>query len=292
MNQLTDHLLMIRPAHFGYNVETADNNVFQQRDDRIPPDVVEQRAREEFDGFVDKLRRHGIHVDVIEDTDTPVKSDAVFPNNWISLHEDGVVITYSMASPNRRLERREDILQFLQSSYQVTRRYAFEQYEDHGQFLEGTGSMVLDRQNKIVYACLSIRTDIRLLDKFCVLRGYDKVVFNAVSGGKPVYHTNVMMALGVEYAVVCLDCIPQADQREQLVAALEGSGKEIIAITTEQLEAFAGNMLQVCSVNGEPYCVMSERAYQSLTADQIMRLERHNKLLFSSLETIETFGGG
>ncbi|MDX1478740.1 MAG: arginine deiminase-related protein, partial [Saprospiraceae bacterium] len=243
MKQLTDRLLMIRPAQFGFNEETAENNVFQENDTRIPRDVIKRRARKEFDVFVDKLKRHGIHVDVVEDTRRPVKTDAVFPNNWLTTHEDGVVITYPMASPNRRLERREDILQFLQSRYEVRRRYAFEQYEEHGQFLEGTGSMVLDRQHKIVYAGLSVRTDIRLLDKFCVLRGFDKIVFTAISAGQPVYHTNVMMSLAETYAVVCMESIPDAGERQQLTDSLERTGKELVEISASQMTDFAGNML-------------------------------------------------
>lgn len=283
---------MIRPRHFGFNAETAKNNAFQQTETKLSPSEISSRAREEFDLFVDKLRAKRVEIDVIEDTETPGSFDAVFPNNWISMHEDGAVITYPMYSPLRRLERREDILEFLEDKYQVARRYSFEFSEDDEMYLEGTGSMVLDRANAVVYACLSPRTHLELLQRFSVLRGMQLVAFKATHAGSLIYHTNVLMALGQQFALCCLDAVESEEGRKKLTASFVNTGKEIIEISREQMGAFAGNMLQLLTVNGEALIVMSTQACQSLSQNQLVRLEKHGEILHSSLDVIEYFGGG
>jgi len=292
MKQITDHVIMIRPKQFGFNPQTSDNNTFQSDSGDLSADEISKRALVEFDQLVAKLRSHGVVVDVIEDTDAPVKPDAVFPNNWISTHEDDVIITYPMYSELRRAERREEIIDTISEKYHVARKYAFEQFEEQDQFLEGTGSMVLDREHKILYACISKRTDIRMLDKFCVLRGYTKVTFTAVSDDVAIYHTNVMMALGQEYVVICLDSIPNDAERNALVKSLTSSGKKIIEINLKQMNAFAGNMLQLQTPSGHPVLVMSEQAYQSLRSSQVKSLKKFNTLAYSPIPTIESYSGG
>lgn len=283
---------MIRPRHFGYNTETAASNTFQRDTGEVDSAEISRRAVAEFDDMVDALRTNGIHVDVFEDTDEPVKPDAVFPNNWFSTHADGSLITYPMFSPSRRNERRADILDALAGKYDVTRRYAFEQFEEQDLFLEGTGSLVLDRVHHIAYACLSDRTDIRMLDKFCVLKGYRHVPFVALADKVRIYHTNVVMALGTGYVVICLECVPDENHRKALVSAFEETGKEIIEISYEQMTSFTGNMLQLKSSAGQPVCVMSQQALDSLTPAQRTRLEQYNPIVSSPLFVIETYGGG
>lgn len=292
MNQITDHVIMIRPKHFGFNVQTADNNTFQSDSGELSVEEIAKRALAEFDQLVEKLRSHGVVVDVIDDTDDPVKPDAVFPNNWFSTHADNVLITYPMFSELRRAERREAVVDTIAEKYHISRKYAFEQFEEQDQFLEGTGSMVLDRERKILYACISERTDIRMLDKFCVLRGYSKVTFTAMSDDVAIYHTNVMMALGKEYVVICLDCIPDASEKKELVDSLVRTGKKIIEITPKQMDAFAGNMLQLQTKSGSPILVMSEQAFRSLRSGQVRELAKFNDLVSSPIETIESYGGG
>lgn len=284
---------MVRPAHFGYNPETATNNAFQSLNPDLTATEVQEKARVEFDTFVGRLRAAGVQVHVAEDTHSPVKPDAVFPNNWVTFHEDGTVVTYPMNAPTRRMERREEVLEELGKDFQVSARIHFEQSESTGRFLEGTGSLILDRPNRLAYACLSPRTDERLLDEFCARMGYGKVVFTAVDGdGKAVYHTNVMMALGVDFVVICLDAVPEPSEKQLLLDKFEATGKHVITITLEQMMAFAGNMMQVEGKEGVPYLVMSEQAFQSLNAQQIETIERHTKVLHSPLYTIEQHGGG
>jgi hypothetical protein len=292
MRQITDHIIMIRPKHFGYNTETAGNNTFQQNDQALTSEQISAQALKEFDSLVHELESNGIHVDVIDDTDKPVKPDAVFPNNWFSTHEDGTVITYPMMSVARRNERREDVLENIARHYGITRRYAFEVFEDQGQYLEGTGSLVLDRIHRIAYACLSPRTDLALLEKYCVLREYAPCAFHAIYNGVPVYHTNVVMALGTTYVVICMECIPDQNEREVLRANFRKTEKEVIEITSGQMAAFAGNMIQLQSRFGEAFCVMSAQAYNALTPDQISALEKHNRIVYCPVDTIEKYGGG
>lgn len=293
MSQTTQHILMIRPKHFSFNAETAANNSFQQKDQHNDTQTVSSAAITEFDAFVEKLKSHGIDVQVVEDTDAPIKPDAVFPNNWISFHEDGLVLTYPMYSTNRRIERRPDIIEQLKTRFQVNKDYTFEHYEEEGIFLEGTGSLILDRENKIVYANLSPRTDLRLLDKWCVLTGYRKVYFLAHDRhGADIYHTNVVMSLGHDFCIICLECIPESAEKKQLISVLQETGKEIIQITMEQLEQFAGNMLEVNNERGNHFLVMSTTAYNALRPDQLERIENRATIITGDIPTIEKNGGG
>lgn len=291
--QTTDTILMVRPAHFGFNAQTAANNAFQTNDESVSPEAVQRRAVEEFDDFVSRLRDAGVQVIVVEDTTEPVKPDAVFPNNWVTFHDNGQVITYPMYAPNRQLERREDVIAMLAKQFHVGERIHLEGWEARQQYLEGTGSMILDRPNKLVYACVSPRTHLEALREFCRLIGYTSVAFRAVdANGQEIYHTNVMMALGETLAVICLDAIANAAERAHVEAQLKATGKAIIAISHEQMASFAGNMLQVRNKSSETILVMSEQAYQSLDPSQIAEIAKHTKILYSPIPTIETFGGG
>ncbi len=291
--QTTAHIMMVRPAHFGFNEETAANNSFQQNDKGLDPKEIETRAKAEFDQFVNTLRAHGIQVFVVEDSSEPVKPDAVFPNNWITLHEDGTLITYPMYSPKRRHERREEIIKKLQNQFFVRQHLRFESAEAENRFLEGTGSMIFDRANQVVYACLSPRTDQELLDHFCQRFNCRKVCFNAVNEkGIDIYHTNVMMAVGETFVVICMDTILNAEQRTEVLQAFADTNKTVIEISLEQMKAFAGNMLQVRNTAGETFLVMSAQAYHSLSANQIQAIKEHTNILYSPIETIEKYGGG
>lgn len=291
--QITDTILMVRPARFGFNVQTAGNNAFQTNDKSLSPAEISAKAREEFDGFVEKLRSVGVHVIAVEDTEEPLKHDAVFPNNWFSTHQDGTIITYPVYAPMRRLERRKDIIDKLRARFGYQKLIALEAREEQERYLEGTGSLILDRDNKLAYACRSIRTDEGLMDEFALWMGYEKVLFDSYdANGLPIYHTNVMMALGVNFCVICLDSIKDAVQRREVQDHLTRTGKDIVAITIAQMEAFAGNMLQVRAKGGETYLAMSEQAYKSLSPEQIDQLELHTHLLHSPLYTIEAYGGG
>lgn len=291
--QITNHIMMIKPANFGFNEQTAESNAFQSNETSMTAVEIQERAVEEFDTFVKILRSKGVHVEVVQDSTDPNKPDAIFPNNWISFHEDGSVITYPMQAPIRRLERREDVIKQLEEKFKVNKRYSFEVYEEDSMFLEGTGSMILDRANQIVYACLSPRTDIRLLDKFSVLRSFRKESFFAKDqSGKEIYHTNVMMALGEGFCVICLDCISEEVDRKRVQKTLKNSGKEIIEISFKQMNAFAGNMLSLKGEGGHPLVVMSQQAKNSLNEKQLEALSNHAEIVASDIETIEKFGGG
>lgn len=284
---------MVRPAHFGYNHETAENNAFQSENPDLTPEQVQAKAVREFDEFVSRLRQAGVNVHVADDTASPLKPDAVFPNNWVTFHQDGTVATYPMHAPTRRHERREEILDSLANRFEVHQRIRFEDAESEQLFLEGTGSLILDRPNRIAYACLSPRTDERVLDRFCERMGYKQMAFTALDPkGQPIYHTNVMMALGLDFVVICLEAVPDQREREQLLSHFKATHKAVIEITMQQMLAFAGNMLQVRNQAGEPYVVMSEQAYESLRPEQVRQLEAHTKVLHSPLYTIEQHGGG
>jgi len=292
--QTTSHILMVRPANFAFNEETAANNAFQSRDDNMNEVEMRQHALREFDEFVTKLRDAGVHVIVAEDSPEPAKPDAVFPNNWVTFHQEGFVVTYPMFAPTRRRERREEVVEeILQEGFSSNNRIRLEDNEADNRFLEGTGSIIFDHQNRLAYACLSPRTDADLLDELCQKIGYQKVVFHAVDANEQdIYHTNVMMALGETFVVICLDSVRDAAERQMLEEQFRETGKEIVDISLEQMNAFAGNMLQVRNDSEETILVMSEQAYRSLTPAQIRDLEQHTKLLFSPIETIETYGGG
>lgn len=288
--QSTNHILMIRPVDFKFNEQTAGNNKFQEASTQ---DNVQAEALKEFDGFVDLLRKNDVDVTVVDDTLSPEKPDSIFPNNWVSFHEDGSVYLYPMFSENRRLERRKDILEELKNKFEVNHVSDLSFYEQQHLFLEGTGSMVLDRPNKIAYACLSVRTDEEVLNNFCMLTSYEPVAFQAIDAERfPIYHTNVMMCVADQFAVICLESIPNVDEKEKVALSLIDSGKKIIEITLAQMNRFAGNMLQVKNAQGENLLVMSEQAYLCLTPEQVATLEQFNKIIYAPLYTIEKNGGG
>lgn len=288
--QTTSHILMIRPVDFKFNEQTAGNNKFQQASEQSE---VQQQALQEFDGFVKILRDNGVEVTVIDDTLEPATPDSIFPNNWVSFHEDGSVFLYPMFSENRRLERRKEILECLEKSFEISAINDLSFYEDANIFLEGTGSMVLDRANKIAYACLSVRTEVEAFNNFCQLAGYKSVIFNAVdSANFPIYHTNVMMCIGDKFAVICLDSIPNVYERDFVQKALGLSGKEIIKISLDQMNHFAGNMLQIRNDQNESLLVMSEQAFKVLNEAQVKSLSKYAKLIYAPIYTIEQNGGG
>ncbi|KQB98924.1 citrulline utilization hydrolase CtlX [Pedobacter sp. Hv1] len=288
--QTTNHILMIRPVDFKFNTQTAGNNKFQEA---TTQDNVQQQALTEFDGFVAMLRANGVDVTVINDTLQPETPDSIFPNNWVSFHEDGSVYLYPMFSENRRLERRKDIIDQIGEKFQLNHVSDLSFYEQQVLFLEGTGSMVLDRQHQIAYACLSVRTDEVVLNNFCMLTGYTPIVFQAVDESRfPIYHTNVMMCIGDKFAVVCLNSIPDPAEKEKVKQSLLNTGKELIDITFDQMNHFAGNMLQVQSKDGQSLLVMSEQAYLSLQPEQITTLTQYAKIIYAPLYTIEKNGGG
>lgn len=285
---------MVRPANFGFNEETAASNAFQSRDGRLQPEDIRKNAIREFDAFVEHLRAAGVHVIVAADSVKPAKPDAVFPNNWATFHQEGFVVTYPMFAPVRRRERRRQVIDtVLREGFHSERRINLEFNEKINRFLEGTGSIIFDHQHRLAYACLSPRTDAGLLDELCQLLGYEKVVFHAVDAkGQDIYHTNVMMALGETFVVICLDTVRNPMERKMLEQKFRETKKEIVEISLDQMNAFAGNMLQLRNDRDETLLVMSEQAFRSLTPAQITTLERHTRLLHSPIDTIETYGGG
>jgi hypothetical protein len=297
MNQSTSSVFMVRPHSFRKNEDTATNNYYQRDIAQASPEEIIERAQEEFDGLVDQLKAAGIEVIVFDEAEPHETPDALFPNNWISTHADGTVALYPMFAPNRRTERREDVPLVLehQCGFYVRQIIDFTEFESHNKFLEGTGSIVLDRINRKAYAALSDRTDARALEHFCDQLDFEPVAFQAFqtvdNQRLPIYHTNVMMSIGSGYAVVCLDCIDSDDERKQVVDAIAQDGLELIAITEEQVNQFAGNMLELTGDEG-PVLVMSASAYQSLVPGQIENLQQHTTLLHAPLPTIETCGGG
>lgn len=290
--QTTHQILMVRPAQFGFNQETADSNSFQKNDTSLPTREISHQAIVEFDRVVETLMACGIDVYVIEDSPEPVKTDAVFPNNWISFHPSGTVVTYPMMSPARRNEVRADVLEDLTEYFAINEVWRLDQ-ESSDVFLEGTGSMVLDRQNRIAYACRSPRTDDSLLNSFCQRFDFTPALFDAVySDGVPVYHTNVIMAVTGKHVVICLESIPDPEQRQQVTSTIENSGKTIVDLTLQQVGQFAGNMLQIGKPGERPLLVMSKSARDSLTEDQITVLEDESDILAFGIPTIEKYGGG
>jgi len=291
MSQTTSNILMIRPASFGFNEETAGSNAFQQNNTNLQQ--AQQKAVHEFDNFVDLLKGKGVNVKVINDTQEPQKPDAIFLNNWVSFHDNGDVILYPMQAENRRRERREDAVRKLEHHFTINHIIDLSRFELENKFLEGTGSMVLDRENKIAYACLSPRTHIDVLNTFCEHLHYKPVVFTATDAGqKAIYHTNVMMCIGSAFAVICMDSIQEASVKVAVTSTLNSTGKEIVDITLEQMNHFAGNMLQVQNTEGKSLLVMSNTAHRSLTVDQIRNLEKYAEIVPANLNTIETIGGG
>ena len=298
MKQCASTILMIRPVNFRMNEQTAVNNYYQTVLDDLSPEEVNSKAQEEFDQFVSKLKNQGVKVVVVEDTIEPDTPDSIFPNNWVSFHADGRIGLYPMFAENRRLERREEVLSLLRDGYdfKVDEIVDFTEFEDHEKYLEGTGSIVLDRKNSKAYAAISPRTDAVAFAHFCEEFDYDGILFSAlqdVEGKRElIYHTNVMMCVGDGYVVICLDTIDDVDERNEVERELKSSGLEIIEITEDQKHRFAGNMLNVCNESGESFTVMSGSAYSALSSEQIEQIEKHGKIIHSSLDTIEACGGG
>jgi hypothetical protein len=297
MNQTTNSILMIRPVAFRMNEQTAVNNYYQKVIDDLLPATVNAKAQQEFDTFVAKLRAVGVDVIVVDDTTEPNTPDSIFPNNWISFHENGDVALYPMFAENRRQERREELLDILEEKgFFIENIVDYTSAEEDGYFLEGTGSIVLDRANGKAYCALSPRADEELFIEFCEDFDLNPIIFEAfqtVNGErKLIYHTNVMMCLGETYAVICADAIDDKKERKMVLDSLKGDEKEVILITEDQLNNFAGNMLEVKGANDRRYLVMSTSAYKSLTKKQIEQLEEHVTILNSSLDTIEACGGG
>lgn len=297
MDQITDTILMVRPTHFRSNEQTAVNNYYQKAVSGKSQEELQQLANDEFDGFVTKLRDSGITVVVFEANDGLDTPDAHFPNNWVSFHANGTVALYPMFAENRRLERREGVIEQLEKEgFQIENIVDYTSAEEDGIFLEGTGSLLLDRVNKIAYCALSPRADEELFIEFCEDFEYFPVVFTAnqtVNGERePIYHTNVMMCLGETFSVICLNSIDDKKERKNVLKHLKKSGKEIIEISEEQLSSFAGNMLQLRTENGMPLTVMSKAAFESLSESQLKKLKSHSDILASSLDVIEACGGG
>lgn len=311
MKQTTDTVLMVRPAAFTYNAETAGNNCFQQEG---CAEDAQARALSEFDRYAGALREAGIRVIVAEDTPLPATPDSIFPNNWFSTHAPeelqrekgapGLQVLYPMYAPNRREERNKRVLETLEKTLAAEagrtgsepKRYDtcdLTSFENRNRFLEGTGSMILDRENRLAFCCTSPRTDESVLERFAEETGYDYFLFEAEDrNGRPIYHTNVMMCIGTRYAAVCLDAVRNLDQRERLIELLEEAGKEIFEITPEQMERFAGNMLELRNTCGEAVWVLSASAWNSLDPEQQILLKNHYKLVVPKLDCIECNGGG
>jgi len=292
--QTTDTVLMIEPIAFGYNAETAENNYFQVEQKSAG---IQEKALEEFNHFVEKLRSKGINVITVKDTLEPHTPDSIFPNNWVSFSEEGKVVLYPMFAKNRRVERRLDIIEDLKSNgFLVSEIDDWSESENNNHFLEGTGSMIFDHEKKLAYGSVSLRLDETLFRKFCAKYNYTPIVFHSYQSvgteRLPIYHTNVMMCVADQFVVICLDCIDNDLERSKVIETIKNSGKEIIEITEEQMQQFAGNMLQVKNNAGDRFLVMSQTAYQSLTENQISNIQKHCEIIYSDLNTIEVNGGG
>ncbi|WAC12882.1 citrulline utilization hydrolase CtlX [Dyadobacter pollutisoli] len=292
--QSTSRIMMIRPVRFGFNEETAESNEFQQESfAQSTRETAQQIAKEEFDLMIDQLKKAGVNLHIFEDTDDVYRPDAVFSNNWVSFHQSGKVVLYPMMAENRRAERRLDIVDRLANDFNVEEVIDLTHFEAQGKFLEGTGSMVLDRRYKIAYACLSPRTHMEVLDAFADALGYEVIAFSASDeNDKPIYHTNVLMCVGDIFAVVCLEAIKDPDERYLVRSALEETKKDVIEISLEQVRHFAGNMLMVRNDKSNKFLVMSTQAYDSLTRQQRQALSEHARLLHTDLSVIEGNGGG
>ena len=291
--QSTSKVLMVRPVRFGFNEQTAGNNSFQKRGYELS---AQDMALEEFDNFVTLLRANNVDVVVVEDTSEPHTPDSIFPNNWFSTHASGELVLYPMCAPNRRLERKESVLNVIKEIGErgkMRRIVDLTHWESENLFLEGTGSLIFDRKNRIVFACRSPRCDIAVLEDLCEKLDYEFLDFGAYDrDGKPIYHTNVMMCVGDKFVVACLDSIKNIDERTEFISFVEDCDKELIEISIDQMEQFAGNMLQLRSTGGEPLLIMSATAKRALTTDQLESLMSYCKIISPELESIETNGGG
>ena len=292
--QSTARIMMIRPVQFGFNTETAASNEFQQKEfAEKTNETAQEKAREEFDLMISQLSLTGLDLHIFDDTDEVYRPDAVFSNNWISFHQSGKVVLYPMMAVNRRAERRLDIVEELKKDFLVEEIIDLTHFEKEGKFLEGTGSMVLDRRYKVAYACLSPRTHPEVLDAFAEAMGYEVVTFTASDeNDKAIYHTNVLMCVGDNFAVVCLEAIKNPDERQQVRTMLDETNKYIIEISLEQVRHFAGNMLMVRNLKGDKFLMMSTQAYDSLTEMQHKILTDYARIIHSDLSVIEGNGGG
>lgn len=292
--QTTDTVLMIQPVAFGYNAQTAENNYFQVNSES---ETTQSKALEEFNQFVEKLKNKGVNVIVVKDTLEPHTPDSIFPNNWVSFGSDGKVFLYPMFAPNRRDERRNEILDDVKAKgYKIEEIIDISAPEKDNKFLEGTGSMIFDHDNKLAYGSVSLRLDESLFRDFCSKIGYEPIVFHSFQTAGverlPIYHTNVMMCVADHYVVICLDCIDNELEREKVQEVIKASNKELIEISEDQMQQFAGNMLQVQNTDGKKFLVMSQTAYKSLTEEQVAAIEKYNEIIYSDLSTIEENGGG
>jgi hypothetical protein len=291
-SQSPSAVLMVRPKSFGFNSQTSDTNAFQLNV-MHDPEGIRLKAIAEFDTMVDLLRSNDIEVLVIEDTAQPEKPDAIFPNNWISFHHDGTVVLYPMRAENRRMERMNPVLGAIERDYSVSRTVDLTSYETENRFLEGTGSVVFDYVNKVAYASRSSRTDEHVLKELTEKLGFKSIVFDAVDEqGQPVYHTNVLLCIGTDFALICLDAIQQDDDQERLLESFSNSGHQVIAISFEQLRLFAGNMMEVKSKSGESFVLLSQKAFHALLPGQLDVLSRFVEPIPVNIPTIELYGGG
>jgi len=295
--QSTSNVVMIRPAGFRMNEQTAINNYYQQNTDGLSSAEIEEKAIEEFDAFVERLRSEGVDVHIVQDLEEPSTPDALFPNNWMSLHEDGRIALYPMFAENRRQERRMDLFDDLNSKgFKHISIVDFSDSEGEDKFMEGTGSLVLDRENRIAYAALSQRTHPEIVDRVCDKMGYRAVKFHALQtvaeGREAIYHTNVMMCIGSKAAMVCLDCVDDFFERENLKRNILESGKKLIELSEVQINQFAGNMLELKSKDGRDLVIMSTQAFKSLNSEQIESIESYASIVYGSLYLIEKLGGG
>jgi hypothetical protein len=292
LSQAPSSVLMVRPSSFGFNPQTADTNAFQQ--DVIGSDLDSfNKALREFNTMVDILTAHDIDIIVVEDTAEAHKPDAIFPNNWISFHEDGRIILYPMLAENRRLERTIPVIENIKSKFNVTEVLDFSGYELKHQFLEGTGSVVFDYVNKIAYACRSARTHETVLADLCNKIGFKPILFDAVDeNGQPIYHTNVLMCVGTNFAVVCLDAIRKDEDQELLLQMLMNTQHKVVSISYEQMRSFAGNIIEVLTKAGEPMILISEKAFYSLLPGQLDAISKYAEPIPLSIQTIEQYGGG
>lgn len=292
--QTAKTVLMVEPIAFGYNSQTAENNYFQKEQKETD---IQEKALQEFNNFAAKLREKGINVITVKDTLNPHSPDSIFPNNWVSFHEDGTVALYPMFALNRRVERRPEILERLKDEgFKINTVEDFSPFENEEKYLEGTGSMIFDHDYKIAYGSVSLRLDEELFRNFCAKFGFTPIVFHSYQNvgdqRLPIYHTNVMMCVAEQFVVICLDCIDDEMEREKVQEVIKSSNKELIEISEDQLQQFAGNMLQVQNEEGDKFLVMSETAYKSLTKEQVERIKNYCGIIYADLNTIETNGGG
>jgi len=287
----TSHILLIRPVLFGYNTQTAASNSFQISEGNTNAAEIQNNALLEFNQLTEKLKKNGVQLSIFEDTVQPHTPDSIFPNNWISFHENNTLVLYPMLAENRRAERRTDIVKHFQNTYSTI--IDLSDFEKQSVYLEGTGSIIFDYDNQLAYASISPRTDKKLFELICAQLNFQAFTFKAIDSHKnDIYHTNVLMCIGNTFAVLCADCILDENEKKQLVQKLENSNHEIIYISYEQMNSFAGNMYQLFNDKNESLILMSEQAFLSLNSEQVNKLKKHGELIHSPLYTIEKYGGG